>query len=491
MFERILPAMGDGNIFYSSKMILSLYMRKIIAVLMAICLSSCYGQKAIGEALAESDSLYAVGRQSLDEYPALRAVLYYQRAIDVLPDNQASLSRKATLFNEMGRLMAKQQLYQEAIGRYELALQCATSLPDTLAMIDAYMGMGDAYRSLSNFQEAMRCLNQAGQLAVKQKDVKAQNAVALRKAAAYCETGNTDKGQDQLPKSLDQLSEDDGHLYNYVMAHIYEQKSNGSDSVNHFLDRLMESGVPSYRQYAINKKVQQAIRQRDYNLLSSLFELQRDVEKDREMEARFEASGNVGALYQALHTEREKASLFIKNQRMQFLVVIGLLTLVLVIAIAIMLLYRMRSEKMRMQRNQALLEKYNEALQADLKEERLKTSTPQPDTDKKTLAIREADIYQRLLASEKPMNEADGSAMMALVDSLYPDFKTRLTTFGVIKEHELKMCYLIKMGFKPSRIAILLSRSDSAISNGRMRLYRKVFGQEGRGEDWDKVIQSL
>ena len=275
------------------------------------------------------------------------------------------------------------------------------------------------------------------------------------------------------------------------MAHIYEQKSNGSDSVNQFLDRLMESGVPSYRQYAINKKVQQAIRQRDYNLLSSLFELQRDVEKDREMEARFEASGNVGALYQSLHTEREKASLFIKNQRMQFLVVIGLLTLILVIAIAIMLLYRMRSEKMRMQRNQALLEKYNEALQADLKEERLKTSTPQPDTDKKTLAIREADIYQRLLASEKQMNEADGSAMMALVDSLYPDFKTRLTTFGVIKEHELKMCYLIKMGFKPSRIAILLSRSDSAISNGRMRLYRKVFGQEGRGEDWDKVIQSL
>ena len=82
-------------------------------------------------------------------------------------------------------------------------------------------------------------------------------------------------------------------------------------------------------------------------------------------------------------------------------------------------------------------------------------------------------------------------AMMELVNSLYPDFKTRLTTFGVIKEHEVKMCYLIKMGFKTSRIAILLSRTESAISNGRMRMYKKVFGKEGKGEDWDKVIQSL
>ena len=146
---------------------------------------------------------------------------------------------------------------------------------------------------------------------------------------------------------------------------------------------------------------------------------------------------------------------------------------------------------MRMQRNQALLEKFNEVLKKDLEVERAKTSTLQPETDAKTLAIRESDIYRRLLVAEKPLNEADALAMMELIDSLYPDFKMRLTTFGVIKDHEVRMCYLIKMGFKTSRIATLLSRSDSAISNGRMRMYKKVLGKEGKGEDWDKVIQSL
>jgi hypothetical protein len=47
------------------------------------------------------------------------------------------------------------------------------------------------------------------------------------------------------------------------------------------------------------------------------------------------------------------------------------------------------------------------------------------------------------------------------------------------------------MGFMPSRIAALVSRSDSAIANTRARLHKKVFGKDGKAEDWDNFIISL
>ncbi len=68
---------------------------------------------------------------------------------------------------------------------------------------------------------------------------------------------------------------------------------------------------------------------------------------------------------------------------------------------------------------------------------------PQPDADSMSIAIRESDIYQRLLKTEKPMNDTEAAEAMALVDRLYPDFNKRLLTFGVVKEHEVRMLSLI------------------------------------------------
>ena len=146
---------------------------------------------------------------------------------------------------------------------------------------------------------------------------------------------------------------------------------------------------------------------------------------------------------------------------------------------------------MRLERNNALLEKYNATLRSDLEVERTKSTMIQPAIEEKLMTIRASAIYQHLLKTEKPMNEKDSAEVMDIVNQLFPDFSMRLTEFGVIKEHEVKMCYLVKMGFKTSRIASLLSRTDSAISNGRMRLYKKVFGKEGKAEDWDKIVRNL
>jgi len=94
--------------------------------ILLLLLVSCQNRPGTAEALAEADSLYAIGRESLENYPAIRSILYFQRAIDALPDDTASVRRKTALFNDMGRLLIRLRLYQDAINKYLLAHICAT-----------------------------------------------------------------------------------------------------------------------------------------------------------------------------------------------------------------------------------------------------------------------------------------------------------------------------------------------------------------------------
>ena len=464
---------------------------KLTTGILLLLLVSCQNRPGTAEALAEADSLYAIGRESLENYPAIRAILYFQRAIDALPDDTASVRRKTALFNDMGSLLIRLRLYQDAINKYLLAHTCATETNDSLSMIESFKGMGDAYQMLNNVFEAMLCLDKAEQMATSLKADEALASIALHKALISVRWGKFEQADKQLPRSPFPVSEADKGMYHYVMWHLFNSVRHNQDSLNYHYSQLTAYRQTDYLGRVIYWKLQQAISQHDFRKADQLLAQRKLTGRELERNAEYEASGAVAAVYQALHAEREKADLLIKNQRIRFYAVMGILSSILIIAIFLILLYHSRSERMRVERNNALLEKYNESLRADLETERAKATQLQPDADSMSIAIRESDIYQHLLKTEKPMSDAEAAKAVALVDRFFPDFNKRLVTFGVIKEHEVRMCYLVKMGFKTSRMALLLSRSDSAISNGRTRLYKKVFGKEGNGEDWDKVIQSL
>jgi hypothetical protein len=50
---------------------------------------------------------------------------------------------------------------------------------------------------------------------------------------------------------------------------------------------------------------------------------------------------------------------------------------------------------------------------------------------------------------------------------------------------------LLKIRTAPAEIATVLNKDKSTISSMRRRLYKKVFGKEGSGKDWDEFILSL
>ncbi len=62
---------------------------------------------------------------------------------------------------------------------------------------------------------------------------------------------------------------------------------------------------------------------------------------------------------------------------------------------------------------------------------------------------------------------------------------------NIVNEYEYQVCMLIRTGFTPSDICILINSSKSSIANVRKKLYTKLTGRNGSSKDFDAYINSL
>ena len=416
----------------------------------------------VEEALALADSLCQVANDSVGEEPAMQSLLYYQRAIDVMTGNDtAFLARKVKIYTSMGELFAGQMLYKEAIGRYQLAYGCAESLKDTFNMISAYKSIGDMYRKQIDLGESVHYYDLAEQLAIQANQEKPRISLALRLATAFMEGGRMNLAVELLPKPPYHVEPEDKDIYNYVMWHIYNfTDREDKDSADYYMQKLLESQDSYYQNYVIDWQIGQALRNVGDHAFYQLYRNNKRLQSAMSKEQVAETTSAVSTMYQALNMERQNAELQARNQLIKYYAIIAILLLVLVVAITVIIIYRIINKRIQLEHTT-------------------------------TMTIRDSEIYQQLLATEKAMNEVEQQEVIALLNQVYPTFLSSLQKMGVEKEQDLKVCLLLKMGFKPSRIASLVSRTDSAIANTRARLYKKVLGKDGKAEDWDKVIMSL
>lgn len=84
---------------------------------------------------------------------------------------------------------------------------------------------------------------------------------------------------------------------------------------------------------------------------------------------------------------------------------------------------------------------------------------------------------RKQLESGKHASIRNWEALQHQVNRLHPDFvKTLRKEINPLQANDLHLALLIKMGFKPSEIAVLMDKSPSSISMARTRLYAKRFG---------------
>ncbi len=80
-------------------------------------------------------------------------------------------------------------------------------------------------------------------------------------------------------------------------------------------------------------------------------------------------------------------------------------------------------------------------------------------------------------------------SVLEQLDSCFLEWLNRKEPYINVKEYRL--CVLIRLGFIPTEMAILLSTSRSNITNIRSRLTEKLFGKKGSSSDFDILISQL
>ena len=110
------------------------------------------------------------------------------------------------------------------------------------------------------------------------------------------------------------------------------------------------------------------------------------------------------------------------------------------------------------------------------------------------LAFRHSDIYLHFhhATQSSEITERDWKHLSEAINSTFPNFLRQLyALYPQLSEHELHICYLIKIELKRSIIAELLNRSVSAITNSLSRLYQKIYSEKGTAQQMEGIIQEL
>lgn len=109
-------------------------------------------------------------------------------------------------------------------------------------------------------------------------------------------------------------------------------------------------------------------------------------------------------------------------------------------------------------------------------------------------SFKSSHLCQQMYAlyySQQPMSDKLWQEVEEYVDDSFPGIIAKLRRLTNLNETEWQLSLLSRLDFRNVEIAVLMGRSQPAISLAKKRLYIKVTGHEGKAEDWDALIHSL
>lgn len=102
-----------------------------------------------------------------------------------------------------------------------------------------------------------------------------------------------------------------------------------------------------------------------------------------------------------------------------------------------------------------------------------------------------ANYFRGLAVSKGTTTIKRWSELENLFEQKLPHFEKSLRELTSMSDIEWHLCMLLKLGFSPGEMAIVLQRSSASISLIRKRLYEKVHHKKGIPSDWDAFINQM
>jgi DNA-binding CsgD family transcriptional regulator len=107
-----------------------------------------------------------------------------------------------------------------------------------------------------------------------------------------------------------------------------------------------------------------------------------------------------------------------------------------------------------------------------------------------------SELYRRLKlddgVTKRHLTDEEWTQLATdFLDPLYDRLTNRLLALADLSATELRICYMIKLEIAPADMADILSRTTSAVSQSRRRIYQKLTGQPGSAQQLDELIEAF
>lgn len=447
------------------------------------------------------EAYYYAGRTYASLNDVQRALEFFNKAFEVANGNDYKTTYlKSRIYAQRGYIYKLQAMYDNALEEHQNSYNLSEAISDTIGMCWALYDIGSNYVEKGDLETGQFYYDRSIDIAVKSNDRNMQCLAMLKKAEAYNYNGDFSKAEEYLHLSIDGVDKSEADEANSIAGYIYFRQHK-YDLAKYYYEKLLSSQSVYFRQNGEAMLLSMAANEKNLDDVIKHLVPYKDLTDSLSFITDTEQIARINSLYNRLQLEKQNEELEKVNMRNTYYIIIGGLFLLTVIATLMVYSYRIRAERNRLRYNNALLDQYlqeeqRKRSQAEQERDKLAETDvmerlKQEQGDRRKNAIRESAIYQKLVNTTKALSQKDQIEAEELLSQVYPDFFIRLQSLGIIKEQELKVCLLLKMGFIPSRIASLVSLTLSAITNIRKRMYGKVTGKSGKAEDWDKIVDNL
>ena len=495
-----------------------------------------YQQKGDKERLFESYYYLGGTYRDLNDIP--RALKAYHQGIEVGEDTEQTLLQGMT-YGQMGILLAYQELYDESRSMMRKALRCYGELGDsvryanTLATLArTYDGKNETDSALYYKDSTFYYYKESYRILRKFKMYRKADAVAGEMGCFYYRKGSTVLAKQTLLKVLPTQYKSDNVLL--CLGRIYN-KEGLADSARYYWGEVLKYGNLHKQCYA-NLCLAELEKTQGNEVLSLAYDKQYKILQDSiNAITRTDAVEKLHLSYSFQHEEQKNHQLDLKNESYLKKIYLLLFVLLFSIALGVIVIQRIRIRKQEAIEQEKRLrliqeEQYKHSLAYMRENERklqeverqLVKAVKQNDTLRQELllsqrkvletsghqsaallsnrellkdAFRRSDVYAFFHQAEQEelkVQEEDWDALRTAIDIAYPQFIERLYELcPKLSQRELYICYLIKLSLNCMSMTRILICTPSAISQARKRLYKKMSGRDGTGEDLDKLIADL
>ena len=219
--------------------------------------------------------------------------------------------------------------------------------------------------------------------------------------------------------------------------------------------------------------------------------LNRKGDKDQALEY----SQRLNEVYQKLYERSDAAGVIDmqaqydeqQKERRQYRTTIALLAAIILIAIGATIIIRYSRRRIDL-----LNIRFMESQQKyDMTRSELTKMRHQKEREMKENSQQLKAVIARLHASANKGRVADDEDVNSLAQFSYALSPALQVLLSVLTTKEQTVCLLIRHNFLPTEIATLTISTPQSITNTRVRLLKKLFGQTGGAKDFDAAIKAV